>query len=210
MSQRLAILPMGALALVLSATLSIGAALAAGGGGGGMGGGGGSAGGGSSGGGSRSSGGASLMRDDLTTCPRGQVWSTKRRQCLAAHSGVLPDPELTEYAFALAKAKRFDEALATLDMLDNPNTPRALNYRGYATRKLGRTDEGIGYYMKSVAMDPHYAQVREYLGEAYVIQGKMAEAKQQLQTIQTICGTDCEEYEDLDDAIKDGVVKDDS
>jgi hypothetical protein len=28
--------------------------------------------------------------------------------------------------------------------------PRALNYRGYATRKLGRTDEGIGYYLKSV------------------------------------------------------------
>ena len=89
-----------------------------------------------------------------------------------------------------------------LDLLDKPNTPRALNYRGYATRKLGRTDEGIGYYLKSVAMDPHYAQVREYLGEAYVIQGKIDLAKDQLSAIEKLCGSkDCEYYEDLADAL---------
>ena len=76
-----------------------------------------------------------------------------------------------------------------LDTLDNPNTPRALNYRGYATRKLGRTDEGIGYYLKSVALDPAYPQVREYLGEAYVIQGKYDLAKDQLATIEKLCGS---------------------
>ena len=37
-------------------------------------------------------------------------------------------------------------------------------------RKLGRTDEGIGYYLKSVALDPKYPQVRGYFGEAYVLQ----------------------------------------
>jgi hypothetical protein len=58
---------------------------------------------------------------------------------------------LTEYAFALARAERYQEALEILDMLENPNTPRASNYRGYATRKLGHTEEGIGYYLKSVA-----------------------------------------------------------
>ena len=94
------------------------------------------------------------------------------RKCLTRHSGVLPDPDLTEYAYSLAKADRYQEAIDVLDLLNNPNTPRALNYRGYATRKLGRTDEGIGYYLKSVALDPNYPQVREYLGEAYVIQGK--------------------------------------
>jgi hypothetical protein len=40
---------------------------------------------------------------------------------------------------ALAKSERYQEALNVLDTLENPNTPRALNYRGYATRKLGRT-----------------------------------------------------------------------
>ena len=51
-------------------------------------------------------------------------------------------------------------------------------------------------------MDPNYAQVREYLGEAYALQGKLDLAHQQLETIAKICGsTDCEEYEDLSNAI---------
>ena len=142
-------------------------------------------------------------RTDLTTCDPGQVWDSKRHKCLAKHSGVLPDPELTEYAYALAKVQRYQEALDVLDMLDNPNTPRALNYRGYATRKLGKTDEGIAYYLRSVALDPAYPQVREYLGEAYVIQGKFDLAKDQLATIEKLCGSkDCEYYEDLADALK--------
>ena len=130
------------------------------------------------------------------------VWDAKHQRCLARHSGILPDPELIEYAFALAKADRYQEAIDVLDMLDNPNTPRALNYRGYATRKLGRTDEGISYYLKSVALDPNYPQVREYLGEAYVIQGKFELAKQQLTVIKAICGSNtCDEYEDLERAL---------
>jgi tetratricopeptide (TPR) repeat protein len=144
-----------------------------------------------------------MKKTDLTTCAPGQVWNKKTHKCLERHSGVLPDPDLTEYAYSLAKADRYQEAIDVLDMLDNPNTPRALNYRGYATRKLGRTDEGIGYYLKSVALDPNYSQVREYLGEAYVIQGKYDLAKDQLATIEKLCGSkDCEYYEDLADALK--------
>jgi tetratricopeptide (TPR) repeat protein len=144
-----------------------------------------------------------MKKTDLTTCAPGQVWDKKIHKCLERHSGVLPDPDLTEYAYSLAKADRYQEAIDVLDMLGNPNTPRALNYRGYATRKLGRTDEGIGYYLRSVALDPAYPQVREYLGEAYVIQGKYDLAKDQLTTIEKLCGSKaCEYYEDLADALK--------
>ncbi len=38
-------------------------------------------------------------QSDLTTCQPGMVWDTKQQKCLARHSGVLPDPELTEYAY---------------------------------------------------------------------------------------------------------------
>jgi Flp pilus assembly protein TadD len=114
---------------------------------------------------------------------------------------VLPDPDLTEYAYALAKADRYQEAIDVLDLLDNPSTARALNYRGYAIRKLGRTDEGIGYYLKSVTLDPNYPQVREYLGEAYVIKGNYELAREQLSTIEKLCGKDCEYYEDLAEAL---------
>ena len=148
-------------------------------------------------------GGGGNDKPDATTCSKGQVWDSRSQKCVKAENGVLPDKELTDYAFALVRAGRYDEALAVLNLLKNPNTPIALNYRGYATRKLGRIDEGIGYYLQSIALDPHYAQVREYLGEAYLIKGDAVAANNQLQAIKQICGTVCEEYEHLAVAIAD-------
>ena len=43
---------------------------------------------------------------------------------------------------------------------------------------------------ESVALDPNYPQVREYLGEAYVIEGKYDLAKEQLSTIEKLCSKD--------------------
>jgi len=140
---------------------------------------------------------------DPTTCGKGEVWDSKTQKCVKAENGVLPDKALTEYAEALIKAHRYRETLAVLDLLRDPNTAVALNYRGYATRKLGRIDEGIGYYLRSVAKDPGYPQVREYLGEAYLLKGDMAAAKAQLVAIKGICGTVCEAYEHLAVAIAD-------
>jgi tetratricopeptide (TPR) repeat protein len=142
-------------------------------------------------------------RSNPATCQKGEAWDSRSQRCVKAEKGVLPDEALTDYAFALIKAGRYGEALAMLDLLTNPNTPVALNYRGYATRKQGRLDEGIGYYLKSVALDPHYAQVREYLGEAYLLKGDMAAAKAQLQAIKQICGSVCDEYQHLAVAIAD-------
>ncbi len=147
-------------------------------------------------------GGSNSNSSTMPTCPRGQVYSQQARKCVQARSELLNDDNLTDYAYALAEEARFDEALDTLDMVRNPNTAKAFNYRGYITRKLGRTDEGIGYYLKSIALDPQYAQVREYLGEAYVTQGKIDLANEQLQVIRRLCGTACEEYEDLAEAIE--------
>lgn len=134
-------------------------------------------------------------------CPKGQVWDSKSGKCTMQTSKATSDADRTDYAYRLAKDGRYEEALALLNTLKNPDTAKALNYRGYATRKLGRTDEGIGYYLKSVALDPNYAQVREYLGEAYVIKGRLDLAQEQLVMIKSLCSTTCEEYEDLAEAI---------
>lgn len=148
---------------------------------------------------------APALKTDLTTCLKGKIWDAKNKICIDKQSRALPDAELTEYAYALAKAGRYEEAIDTLDTLSDPMTPHALNYRGYATRKLGRTDEGIGYYLQSVALDPSYIKVREYLGEAYLIKARPDLANAQLATIETLCGdTACEEYATLADAIKKG------
>jgi tetratricopeptide (TPR) repeat protein len=137
-------------------------------------------------------------------CDKGDYFSDKTGKCEKLKTGALSDPDLAQYAYLLAQADRYDEAIAALDLLKNPNTAVALNYRGYATRKLGRLDEGIGYYLQSVALDPHYAKVREYLGEAYVLKGEMANAQQQLESIKAICGTKCTAYEHLSEAIAEG------
>src|SRR3984957_16830225 len=134
----------------LAAFLPAFGALASGGGGGG-------GGGGRGGGGSANS--HERQQTDLTTCARGKVWDAKTQKCLPQHSGILPDDQLVDYAYALAKAERFEEALQVLDLTQDSNTAKALNYRGYVTRKLGKIDEGVGYYLKSVALDPNYSQV---------------------------------------------------
>ena len=54
--------------------------------------------------------------------------------CLALASGAL-------VGAAAAAAHPPMEAIDVLDVLDNSNAPRALDYRGSATRKLGRTDQ---------------------------------------------------------------------
>ena len=135
------------------------------------------------------------------TCRQGFIYNPQRKICVPAQSGILPDTHLAAYAYLLAEKGRYREALATLDLMADPNTAVALNYRGYFTRKLGRVDDGISYYLQAVAIDPAYPQVREYLGEAYVATGRLDLARQQLQTIEALCGTSCEYYVDLAEAI---------
>ncbi|RWR02148.1 hypothetical protein ED28_10990 [[Pantoea] beijingensis] len=147
---------------------------------------------------------AHAMGDDSDmspTCPKGQIYDKKTKTCMVDKSSMIDDNDRTDYAYALAKSGRYAEALQVLDQLEQPDTAKAWNYRGYATRKLGRTDEGIGYYQKSIALDPHYAKVREYLGEAYMIKKQPEMAQQQLSIIKNLCGTECEEYRDLSAAI---------
>ena len=134
-------------------------------------------------------------------CPKGQVYDSQTKSCVPEKTSKLSDDDKTRYAYHLAKKGEYQAALNLLDALNNPDTREAWNYRGYATRKLGRTDEGIGYYQRAIALDPHYAKVREYLGEAWMIKGRPDLAREQLKTIAGICGTDCEEYRDLQAAI---------
>ncbi len=135
------------------------------------------------------------------SCPSGQVWDQRTQRCVDQSSGIVDDDSLVAYAATLSREGRYEEALSVLDLMQQPDTAVALNYRGYATRKLGRVEEGVGYYLQSVALDPDYTLVREYLGEAYVIQGKLDLAVEQLAEIEKRCGTTCEPYGDLAEAI---------
>ena len=145
---------------------------------------------------------------DVVECRKGMVYDEKKRKCVLAQSGVTPDDVLTDYAYHLAKAGRPEEALTLLDMVRDQQTPRVLNYRGYATRLTGKVDEGIVFYKQALAIDPKNVLVREYLGEAYVTKGSIAMAKAQLRKIEELCGsTDCHEYADLAEEIEKAEAK---
>jgi tetratricopeptide (TPR) repeat protein len=177
-------------AALLAVSIS-GLALAAGGGGGG----------GTSGGGTSSGGGNGGVSPSAKDCKKGEVWDKKKRKCLKAQSGVLPDAELYEQGRALAKEGNYDWALDVLAAIHNQNDPHVLNYIGYSNRKAGRLEIGITFYRKALAIDPDFVLAREYLGEGYVAAGRADLAKVELAEIAKRCGTTCEEYKDLSEAI---------
>jgi tetratricopeptide (TPR) repeat protein len=135
------------------------------------------------------------------TCPAGQTWSDSAGKCVPAASDQIIDQEVNDRGRALAKAGNYDEAIALLSTVKEPNSV-TLTYLGYSYRKLGQVDLGLSYYHQALALDPNDVDTREYLGEGYVAAGKVDLAREQLAEIQQRCGTGCEQYEELNEAIE--------
>jgi tetratricopeptide (TPR) repeat protein len=97
------------------------------------------------------------------------------------------------------KAKDFQGAIDLLNqvVLRNPKDADAWNYIGFSDRMLGRYDESLAAYEKALAIEPDHIGAHEYLGELYVQTGKTAEARQQLATLERLCGENCDEYREL-------------
>jgi len=85
---------------------------------------------------------------DTPTCSRGEVYNSSTKKCEKRQAGVLPDQDLANYAYALAKAKRYDEALEVLDLMKNPNTAQALS-----TMQAGGLSTDQGYAMLNRTVD---------------------------------------------------------
>lgn len=128
------------------------------------------------------------------TCPAGKVYDKKTKKCVDAQRGAVDDDSLYEYGRALAEQSRYGEAITILSLAADKTDPRILNYLGYSHRKAGRVTVGLGYYQEALRHDPDYTLVREYMGEAYLQQGDVEAAKEQLIEIEKRCGKGCEEY----------------
>ncbi len=118
-------------------------------------------------------------------------------RCASRQSGQLSDDQIYQVAYWLAQNGKFEQALAELHKAQNKDDPRILNYIGYATRKLGRVREALGYYRKALAVRPDYTLARAYLGEAFLQQGRSGLAREQLAEIEQRCGRSCPEYVEL-------------
>jgi tetratricopeptide (TPR) repeat protein len=139
------------------------------------------------------------MGDSSPKCKDGMTYNEQTKQCEKTSS--LNDDTLTRQGRALALNGHHENALEALMAVRDKQNATVLTYIGYATRKLGKVEEGIDWYYKALALEPNNLNTHEYLGEGYVAIGKMDLAKQQLAKLETLCGKGCEQYEALASAI---------
>ncbi len=93
----------------------------------------------------------------------------------------------------------YAQALATLDAVvsRNPGNADALNYLGFASRKLGRYQDAMRYYTRALTIDPHHLGALEYLGELYVEMGDLESARRNLDLLADLCPEGCEPLDEL-------------
>lgn len=106
-------------------------------------------------------------------------------------------------AVRAVEGKDFRKAISLLNKVidEKPRHPDALNYLGYSHRKLGDYARGVSYYKKALSLEADHKGANEYLGQAYVELGNMVGAEKQLIALEGICGTRCDEYKSLKEAI---------
>jgi tetratricopeptide (TPR) repeat protein len=116
-----------------------------------------------------------------------------------------PAPAVDQLALSrtLIEAKNYKKALVELQRVDRlvPNNADVNNYLGFASRKLAQYKEASLYYTKALKINPNHLGALEYQGELFLTQKKPALAKQNLAKLKRLCGTSCEEYLDLNQAI---------
>lgn len=102
-------------------------------------------------------------------------------------------------AVGLINQERFAEGLDALSRAQaavGPH-PDVLNYMGFASRKLGRTDDALAYYQEALALDPNHLGANEYLGELYIQMGELGLARRQLARLDELCAYGCAQREEL-------------
>jgi len=85
--------------------------------------------------------------------------------------------------------------------------PRNADYHNllaYAVRKgpNPNMDVVFKHYQEALRLDPKHKGAHEYIGEAYLMVGNPAKAKEHLAALNKLCFFSCEEYRDLKKAIE--------
>ena len=94
---------------------------------------------------------------------------------------------------------QWERAVALLQpyLQANPQDADGHNLLGFSLRKLGRHAESEVAYDRALAIDPTHLGAHEYRGELMLILGRRDQALVHLQTLERLCGVQCEEYQEL-------------
>jgi tetratricopeptide (TPR) repeat protein len=124
--------------------------------------------------------------------PGSAAWTA----CVGSANAGKADAELFYAGYWLARTGHYEEALRFLGAA-KVRDERVLTYIGFATRKLGRTDEAMGFYREALGVNPNYSVARAYMGEGFLALGKREKAIEQLDEIAQRSGKASAEYGDL-------------
>jgi len=111
------------------------------------------------------------------------------------------DPEYTQ-GVAEIEAAHFPQAVTLLESYVSRSAAHAQdadaqNWLGYAYRKSGNLDAAFLHYDKALAINPRHRGAHEYMGEAYLMTGNIAQAEEHLKALDKLCFTPCTEYSQL-------------
>ena len=128
---------------------------------------------------------------------------------------VAAQPSTTERmakAREAIKNKDWQKSLAELNaaVKVEPRNPDIHTLLGFSYRKQATPDlpKAFEHYKTALSLNPKHKGALEYIGEAYLMDKKPAEAEKNLAELEKVCGNKtCEEYADLSKAIADYKAK---
>jgi hypothetical protein len=117
---------------------------------------------------------------------------------------VAVDPVLEQVSNATAQ-KDWPKAQSILRSAvgSNPGNADYHNLYAYSVRKGPDPDMNLVFkhYNEALKLDPKHRGAHEYIGEAYLMVGNLAKAKEHLGALDKLCFFSCQEYTDLKRAI---------
>ena len=114
------------------------------------------------------------------------------------------DPVMDKVSAATARQDWAGAQSALREALDaNPSNANYHNLYAYSLRKGGSPDMNLVFkhYNEALRIDPKHRGAHEYIGEAYLMVGNLAKAKEHLSALDKLCFLPCSEYNDLKKAV---------
>jgi cytochrome c-type biogenesis protein CcmH/NrfG len=120
------------------------------------------------------------------------------------------DPIMERYGAAVERQDWKDAATAMQAAL--AKEPANADYHSlyaYSLRKGGTQDMDLVFkhYNEALRIDPRHKGAHEYLGEAYLMVGNVAKAKEELSALDKLCFFGCSEYNELKRSISEHEAK---
>jgi tetratricopeptide (TPR) repeat protein len=114
------------------------------------------------------------------------------------------DPVLEKFTAASSRQDWAGAQSALKEGLSaDPNNANYHNLYAYSVRKGANPDMNLVFkhYNEALRLDPKHRGAHEYIGEAYLMVGNVAKAKEHLAQLNSLCFFSCSEHTDLRRAI---------